>query len=66
MDDRQKAELVNDLTQIAIDFAGTQQLREQIRCRLLPELEKFDRGELAIYEKAPWWTNPNTPPFIAT
>lgn len=40
MKDHEKRELVNKLTEVAVKYAGTQQLREQIRKVLLPVLEE--------------------------
>ena len=39
--DHEIAALVNDLRDLAIEFAGSQQLRQRIHARLLPDIRRI-------------------------
>ena len=61
MKDNEIALMVNDLTKIAKQYHNHQCLREKISKLVTEELK-----ENHLYEKAPWWANPDLPKPVIT
>jgi hypothetical protein len=58
MKDHEKAQLVNELTEIARKYHSHGCLREKISKAVN---SKIQLGGCVVYEKAPWWANPDLP-----